>query len=325
MLERRFKEPLWLDVKFQRPFTLETLQVMLVQLAGIGTRGPLIWEARGNKNGVRYLLCVEKQYARKVQEAMQAHGQIQFSELKDERRPCATAALLKISKPTLALRTDIGETAIRAALAAMHQSGGLVLQIVLGRAFTPSPMPQKLPDPHASWLDIALGHVGLASPESRAAVKEKITHHGFACTVRLGGGNQGQTASLLSALRVLESAGVRLSAKPEDPVCLNNASACWFFPLRLSVKELAHFLLLPAGEEDLPGVPGLHPKPMLPPAWYKNPVKTQDRTFAVTLDGRTKLSIPPKDSLEHTVILGPTGTGKSNVMLHQILADIHAE
>ena len=37
-----------------------------------------------------------------------------------------------------------------------------------------------------------------------------------------------------------------------------------------------------------------------------------------------KLSISPKDSLEHTHIIGPTGSGKSTVMQHLILADIKA-
>jgi hypothetical protein len=91
------------------------------------------------------------------------------------------------------------------------------------------------------------------------------------------------------------------------------------------VKELAHFLLLPVGKEDLPGTPGLHPKLCLPPAWYPQPDKPEnDRTFAVGMDGKTRLSISPGDSLLQTHIIGPIGSGKSTVMLHQILADIQA-
>ena len=328
MLEHSFIELVWYEVHWQRPYSLEDVQEMLVHASGLDPpRGPIVWEVRGNRNGVRYLLGTERQYAHKVCEAMQAHG-IQFREA-TERRPCPAAAQLKISVPTMSLRTDAdcGEAVVRAALAAMQQAGkgdGLVLQVIMGKSFSPAPMPQNLPDPRASWLDIALSNVKEATPESRAAVKEKITYHGFDCLIRLGGSTQGGIASLLSALRAMEAPGVRLSAKPEDPVHLNEAHIPWRFPLRLSVREISCFTLLPVGNEEYPLVPGLHPKPLLPPAWYETPAPSQDRTFAVTLDGQKRLSISPRDSLEHTIITGPTGTGKSTVMVQKILADVNA-
>ena len=136
-----------------------------------------------------------------------------------------------------------------------------------------------------------------------------------------------QLRSLLSALKILESAGVRIYDEAEDASHLNYAHVPWHFPLqRLSVKELANFLLLPAGDEELPGTPGLHPKLALPPAFYCQPTDSQnDRSFAVSMDiVPQKLSISPKDSLEHTHLIGPTGSGKSNTMQHLILADIKA-
>lgn len=54
--------------------------------------------------------------------------------------------------------------------------------------------------------------------------------------------------ALISALKVLESAGVRIHDEAENPKKLNGAHVPWHFPLRLSVKELANFLLLPVGE-----------------------------------------------------------------------------
>jgi type IV secretory pathway TraG/TraD family ATPase VirD4 len=71
----------------------------------------------------------------------------------------------------------------------------------------------------------------------------------------------------------------------------------------------------------LPGADNLHPKTNLPPSWY---VSKQDRVFAVSTDGKTNLSISAQDSLEHTVILGPTGSGKSTAMQNLILSDIRA-
>ncbi len=87
------------------------------------------------------------------------------------------------------------------------------------------------------------------------------------------------------------------------------------------------FLLLPAGEEELAGTPGLHPKPLPPPVWYKNPTgAVHDRTFALCTNAaeRTRMSISPQDALEHTLLLGPTGAGKSTVLLNLALADMRA-
>ena len=131
----------------------------------------------------------------------------------------------------------------------------------------------------------------------------------------------------MSALRTLESAGVHIRLKPDTPDSLNVVNIPWHFPLRLSVKELAAFMLLPYGEDEFPGTNGLHPKLTLPPKWYREPTNDiHGRTFARSRIniGSQKLSIGRQDSLEHTIILGPTGSGKSTVMEHLILADINA-
>ena len=328
MLERHFEALVWKEVVWQRPFTLEAVEEMLAHLAGLSIRGAIVWEVRGNSRGVRYLLGMEQEHVRKIQDTIQPHGKIQFHAAKSSRAVMTSTATLKISKPTLALRTDNALALIRASLAAINQvkpEAEVALQLVLGPAYKPAPLPPNLPDPHVSWLDVALGRVGLASPESRSSIKEKISQHGFACVVRLGATDKSNINGLFTALKVLEAAGVHLRAKADKPAKLNQAHIPWHFPLRLSVKELAHFLLFPIGEEDLPGVPGLHPKLLLPPDFYRSPASiNQNRTFALSLDGKTKLSVSPQGSLEHTIILGGTGSGKSTVMLNLILADIKA-
>lgn len=327
MLERNL-DIVWQELIWQRPYALEDIQELLVHTSGLDPpRGPIVWEVRGDNRGARFLLGTEREHTRKVCEAMQAHGNIEFRE-DTERRPCAVAAQLKISVPTLSLRTDCGEAVSRAALTAMQQTpkgDGLVLQIVMGKAFSPAPMPQNLSDPRASWLQIALGNVRAATPESRAAVKEKITYPGMNCQARVGSNTQAGINRLLSALRAMESPGVRLSVKPTNQARLNEALVSNFhIPVRLSVKELSVLFLLPAGNEEYPLVPGLHPKLLQPPNWYKNPAPSQDRTFAVTLDGTRKLSISPDASRLHCIITGPTGSGKSTVLLRLVLAGIAA-
>lgn len=332
-MKRKIERIYWREVVWHRPFRIETVWDLLSHLAALSPRGAIVWEARGRDGTVRYYLGADPKYMRKIEETMQAHGDIRFYDVPAHTlSPIHTAKQLKISKPALSLHTDVTMSAIRAGLAAMAETrdGEAVLQVVLGGAYAPAPIAAYMPDPHATWLDRITGNIRPASAESQKSAREKAGQHGFQAVVRLGvSGSVGvdRIRSMHSALRTLESAGVRILLENEKPTHMNEPHVPWHFPLRLSVRELVTFLLLPAGEEELAGSEGLHPRPLMPPAWYKSPTGAMtDRTFALSLDRQSpkKLSISPKDSLEHTVLVGPTGSGKSTAMLHLILADIRA-
>ena len=161
------------------------------------------------------------------------------------------AKQLRITHPQLSLKTDIAEAVIRAGLAAMTEDRDgteLVLQVILGMAYPPAPIPASLPDPHATWLEVLIGDVHQATAESRKAVREKAEQYSFQAVIRIGAsGTNGlsRLRSILSALKVLESAGVRIYTDTENPERLTRVHVPWHFPLKLSVKELSNFLLLP--------------------------------------------------------------------------------
>lgn len=324
----------WKKIIWSRPYKIEAVWEMLAHLAATSPRGAVVWEVRSKSGQISYLLGVAARYIRNVEEAVKAHGDIQFHAMDEaERTPVTTARQLRISHPTLSLKTDITQAVVRAGLAALTENKGgteTVVQIVLGRGYAPSPVPANLVDPNATWLQILLGDTQKASAESRKTVREKAEQHTFQAAIRIGISGDGafiRLNSIMSAFKVLESAGVRIRTENVKPADLNTAHVPWHFPLILSVKELANFLLLPAGEEELPGMPGLHPKLTLPPSWYRNPTNQKaDRIFAISMDtiNPKKLSISPRDSLEHCHLIGPTGSGKSTAMLHLILADIKA-
>lgn len=321
----------WREVDWQRPFELDSVLDVMTQLSACAPRGAVIWEVRGSKSGIRYLLGADRLYIGKIENIFRPHGKVQFSSVK-HRVPIKMARLLKISHPSLSLNTELSQSVTRAVLAAMSSSSAeTVIQIVLGRGYAPTPTPADIPDPHASWLNIIIGSVSKATAEGRKTIRQKAEQHGFQAAIRIGAADElavSQLQSLFSALKILESAGVRIHYESENPDKLNSAYIPWHFPIqRLSVKELANFLMLPAGEEELPGTAGLHPKVTLPPYWYRSPTNVQnDRSFAVSMNtaNPVKLSISPTDTLEHTHLIGPTGSGKSTAMQHLILADIRA-
>lgn len=333
-MKHQIEHIVWRELVWARPYKIETVWEILTHLVILSPRGAVIWEIRSQNGKVSYLLGAAARYIRNIEEAVKAHGDIQFHEAGEEKRTAVTTARqLRISHPTLSLKTDVTESVIRAGLAALTEDKSgteMAIQIVLGRAYAPSPVPAGLADPNATWLQILLGDVQKASAESRKTVREKAEQHTFQAVIRIGASGKSANArmhSIISAFKILEAAGVRIHADTAKPADLNTAHVPWHFPLILSARESANFLLLPAGEEELPGTPGLHPKFTLPPHWYRNPTNQKnDRSFAICMDAINpkRLSISPKDSLEHCHLIGPTGSGKSTAMLHLILADITA-
>ena len=322
-----WKEVLW------RPEKIEQVWEVLSHTATLSPRGAIVWEIRAQHGEVRYFLGADSKYINNICKAIKAHDKnMQLYDVSDkERTPVQLAKRLKITHPTLSLRTDVTEAVIRAGLAALVGCKGLVVvQIILGRAYRPSPTSASLPDPHTSWLQNILGEVQKASAESRKTVREKAELHRFQCVIRIGTENANgflEIRNIISAFRILESAGVRILEEPEKPERIGCIHVPWHFSLQLSCKELANLLLLPLEGLELPGVPELHPKLTLPPDWYGEPTSPkQERSFAVSLDKvkPKKLSISPRDSLEHLHLIGPTGSGKSTAMLHLILSDINA-
>ena len=334
MRKHQIENIVWKETVWMRPYNIETVWEIFSHLAALSPRGAVIWEVRSHNGQASYLIGAAARYIKNIEEAIKAHGNVRFHDTEAEKRTAVTVACqLKISHPTLSLNTGITQAVIRAGLAALTDDKSnteVVIQIVLGRAYAPSPVPANLTDPNATWLQILLGDVQKASAESRKTVKEKSGQHTFQAAIRIGatGKKMGyRLRSIISAFKVLEAAGVRIREEAIKAADLNTAHIPWHFPLQLSVKELANFLLLPAGEEELPGTPGLHPKHTLPPHWYRNPTNTKtDRSFAVSMDAINpkRLSVSPRDSLEHLHLIGPTGSGKSTAMLHLILADITA-
>jgi energy-coupling factor transporter ATP-binding protein EcfA2 len=359
----------WAEIHWPRPLETEPVLSLLTHLATIDRFSQIVFEVRAKHGHIHFLIGAEAGLLKRIEKLVHGEmAGVRFSS-KVERAEMVVVRSVKLSRPQLTLNTGNQTAVIRSVLAALAQtkrSGDeTVLQVVLGHSFTPSLLPNKLSDPTASWLDLIRGSVPPASAESRSLMKGKTTYHGFAAAVRIGGVATDSTASshhsvrfphhqnstdsnktmpkpsysipkavhqvrnVFTALKVAESAGVRLRAVPDKPRNLNLGKCPWFYPMRLSIRELVSVLAWPLGEDEYCGVAGLHPRILLPPAWYKG----EGRCFGLSSgfgassdfgDTRLKLGISAWDSLEHTVLLGPTGSGKSTAMLNLILADIRS-
>ena len=326
----------FVNMKWKRPFDIEQVKDALITLAEVRPRGNVVIEIRGRPNKeVQYLIGAGGRFIPKIEQAFKAEAEVQFRPIsgssKISRPVPMSARMLKLTRASLALNTDIALGMLRAGLAtlgSLKDDQTAVIQIILGAAYPPTFAPTDQLDPNASWLDIILGNVKRASSEQNKAMREKANQYSYDAVIRIGAAGKYRESilnSLAGVFRTMSSAGSRVTLKDIDPADMIFCKTPWKMPLRLSINEVAMAMLLPTGEDEYPGTKGLHPLELSLPEWYREPVKDK-RCFAVadTSEGEVGLSISPKDALEHTVILGPTGAGKSTTMLSLIMADINA-
>jgi len=114
---------------------------------------------------------------------------------------------------------------------------------------------------------------------------------------------------------------VRLRARTEHPAKLDAVRRPWRAGLELGAGEIVAMAGWPVGDGALPATPSAHPRVLPLPA-----VRETQRAFATGVADQAgeRLGISIGDALYHTVLLGPTGAGKSTALAHLALADIHA-
>ena len=331
-MKRKLEALSWSEWNWQRPFSEEDVKSLLGQLVGLTRRKSIVFEVRMNKNRVQYLLGTEEQDKRHIHQLIQSHRTIQFSRV-SKREKLSVARLVNIKESHYALKTDSVENMIRSSLTIskiLQPDEIVVVQLVIGAGSPPRPQPKDLPNLSAKWYQVITNNIPELSENSKKLMKQKLNQSTFKCEIRLGVQSRSILRtkeffdSLLSSFRMMES-NATIELKPLAIQKLNQAQPSWSFPYSLSVSDLACFMLLPIGEENISGVPNVHPKLVVPPLGYNINRKTQ-RSLAQTVESQPRpIQISAQAGKKHTVFLGSTGCGKTTAMSHLILSDINSK
>ena len=244
------------------------------------------------------------------------------------RRAVNQAVVVSARPIGAGLATERLTTVVRAVLAALASTAegeDLVVQLQLGRRFSPQVLGRVEPQ---GWLEL-LGLVPIPSlsGERGRRMRAQVGRHRAAGCLRLGVRAASPLRQrvllqgLLGALRLLEGPGVRLRARTEHPAKLDSVRRPWRAGLELGAGEIVAMAGWPVGEGALPATPSAHPRVLALPS-----ARETQRAFATGVADQAgeRLGISIGDALYHTVLLGPTGAGKSTALAHLALADIHA-
>lgn len=327
-----------------RPLTVDAVDALLLRLAADRAAPPLVFEVRaeGGKDDrlVQHLIGTPAEHVVWVQRTLRdllpgldADGATSGAV---ERKPVARSVRLRLRPRAFALSTDRSEITSLAVLSALdarlNAGERLAVQIMLGRRLLPVHLPKQSPNPSQPLWRVALDGESVASKPIRDQIGTRVGQHGFAATVRIGvtadtpERRQQLIVSLLGALSTAVDRGsyMDLTFEPASRINVPRLPSPWWggWPLRLGATEVTGLLGWPLGDRDLPGVAPLHPRPLRVPAT----VNRSERHFAVpgAPGPSAPVGIAAEDISAHLVATGPTGVGKSTVLLNLIAADIKA-
>ena len=215
--------------------------------------------------------------------------------------------------------------AVLAALATTAEDEELVVQLQLGRRFSPQALGRVEPQ---GWLELlGLVPIPALSGERGRRMRAQVGRHRAAASLRLGVRaasplrQRTLLQGLLGALRLLEGPGVRLRARTEHPAKLDGVRRPWRAGLGLGAGETVAMAGWPIGDLPLPLLGSGHPRLVAPPPEVGSG-SSQRVIGASAVPGREELvRLPITDAVYHTHLLGPTGVGKSTVLLSLALAD----
>jgi energy-coupling factor transporter ATP-binding protein EcfA2 len=350
----RNKKRIFARIYPPRPLDAATLEALLVRLASDPTHAVVIFEARSTptENGdpetasqVSYWFGTTPEHLRWLRRTMHdlLPGLVIDNDPTTTRRPVTTAARVAIRPPGLALATERPEQIATAILSGLNQQlldgEHLVIQLLLGPRRTPRHRRGMLADPNQPWWQLPTHGISPAPTPVAKQHDQRSLQAGFAVHVRFGvtaetSERRGRLlAGLLGGMSTAKAPGTHLALRRERSHRLDNAVSPRVWRVAPAAAELVGLLAWPLGEHDLPGLPPLHPK-VLRASRVLAP-KTQgcnkaagsvERIVGVSnVPGDPRaVGITAADSLFHVIATGPTGSGKSTVLLSLIRADIHA-
>ena len=316
----------WHQLRFALPLAQDAAVGLVERLLADGSLGRVVLELRAYGGQAVWAVgsSVGERLARVVRELVPgcrvSRG---FS-----RRAVDQAVVVSARPVGTPLATERLSAVVRAVLAAVAvtaEGEELVVQLQLGRRFAPQALGRVEPQ---GWLEL-LGLVPIPSlsGERGRRLKAQVGRHRAAASLRLGVRaasplrQRTLLQGLLGALRLVEGPGVRLRARTEHPAKLDGVRQPWRAGLELGAGEIVAMAGWPMGELPLPLLGSGHPHQIAPPPEVGSG-SSQRVVGASAVPGGTGLvRLPITDAVYHTHLLGPTGVGKSTVLLSLALAD----
>lgn len=300
----------------------------IARLATPDSPRPLAFETWATKQDVTHFVGRDGADATAVRMLLQT--QLPGALLERSPRPSAPTTsmrlLVRLASMPLA-EANLANTlhSIYGAFKLVRGDESLAVQIVVGAGHRPARTPSKVPDPAQSFLGSIIAGPQQAGAETQRRIAKHRAEPRLSVTIRLGvtataaPRRRELLTALLGAVKQLESPGSRVDFVREAPSRWHHAGMGWA-PLEVTPAQLTPLFCWPVDGLILPGLPGPHPKLLSPPTGLPK----DGAEFAITSAPGPQLPVKlaPTARLQHLVVSGGTGSGKSTVLARLCLDDI---
>ena len=302
---------------------VDQVDAFLRRLAQLDAPRPLVFETVSTSAGVRWFVGTTESWLpalRALAPDFLSGARLAPSTPTDRVRldSIRLVRLTRLPVPLAHERAEAITSALYSALARVRGDERLSLQLVLGLGHAPHLASAVPANPRTGILDAALGlSKGHHEAQVRTRVEKRAALPSVEVTIRIGvsAGHPERRRELgtgvFGALRLLDTAGSLLKLGRDYEPHLFEGQPALVRRSRMTSLELVPLLGLPLGRADLPSLP-LHPRRPLAP----ERLETKRNLFAAASapgDDRP-VGIATSSLLQHLVISGPTGSGKSNVV-----------
>jgi hypothetical protein len=327
----------WFELHWPREVDAERLVTALRVIAG-STATPVILEAVGVRGGVVHRIAVPETAAsmllKQVRGALPGIGLVQL----DGRPSLAVDRAVEVCLSTRIRPLGIDEIdavcrALLTALSGVEGAESLTLQWQLIGVAPPRPVGNHEGTPSSgSWLADAsralLGGLPPLDADARKSLRSKRSIPGWRVIGRIGthAASPARQRQLIqhvaAALRSAEAPGVHFVLRSTSARNLVEMKRPWRVPMLLNVAEVATVSSWPVGDTRSLPVIRQTSRPVAPAA----AVMSSGRQLGVaTFPGRERpVALGVRDSLRHLHVIGPTGVGKSTLLLNLICQDMAA-
>jgi hypothetical protein len=334
------RERQWFRLRWPHEVTPDQLLAALLSLNGTSTprrEDALIVLASGQAGQVTHHLAVPGPRASGVRRQLEAAIPGLAVEPVDEQtaEPMDRTWRGWFSNSMRPLELKESEPIARGVLTALASAGSdeqLVLHWVLGPVRRPlavgSHVPGTVGPGAGKVLADLLNGPGELDGEARTALSHKQGLSGWRATLHVGVRAEGSRRQLqllgrlAAAVRVSQGPGVQVGFRGARPSALDHTRVPFRRPLLVNVGELKGLIGWPLGTTEVLPVERI-PSRLLPPAIR---VPRSGRIVGeATYPGRERpLALTYRDALQHLHVIGPTGVGKSTLLLNLMVQDMVA-